>query len=200
MNSSFAFDIGGTTFESNHVALFELQFRGILDRDDPLLLRNITGEHVEEGGFARAGSPRNNNVEPRLNRASEQGQHGLGERLICQQVIFSNGDVPETTNRHVRAINGQRRDDHVHTGAIGQAGIHHRRRFIDTTADRRNNLVNDVHQVRIILEHDLGLFELAPSLDVNLLGSINEDVSDCGILQQRLQRTQTKDLVQNLKR
>jgi len=43
----------------------------------------------------------------------------------------------ETANRHRRSVQRQWRNDGVHARAIGQARIHHRRRFINSAADAR---------------------------------------------------------------
>ncbi len=46
----------------------ELQFRGILYRDDPFFWRDETREDIQEGGFATTGASRNQNIAPFLYR------------------------------------------------------------------------------------------------------------------------------------
>ena len=53
-------------------------------------------------------------------------------------------------------------------------------------------------QVRIVLEHDVRFLEPAFSFDVNLVVAVDENVRDVGIREQRLERTQPEDLVQNV--
>ena len=50
---------------------------------------------------------------------------------------------------------GQRRDDGVDAGAVGQAGVDHRRRLVNAAADRRDDPVDDAHDVVVVLEDDV---------------------------------------------
>ena len=47
---------------------------------------------------------------------------------------------------------GERVDDRVDTGAVGQAGVDHRRRLVDATADLAHDLVDDAPEVRLVDE------------------------------------------------
>ena len=85
----------------------------------------------------------------------------------------------------MRTVDGEWGDDYVNAGPVRQSSVHHRRRFIHAPSNRRHNLVNDVHQVRIVLEHDLGFFQNSCPLDVHFLVSVDQDVADGRILQQR---------------
>ncbi len=50
----------------------------------------------------------------------------------------------------------------------------------------------------VVPEHDVGLFELAVPLDVDLIEPVDEDVGDVGVAQQRLERTETEQLVEHV--
>ena len=60
----------------------------------------------------------------------------------------------------------------------GQARVHHRARLVDAAADRADDALDDLHQVRVVLEHDVGLLELAFALDVDLVEAVDQDVGD----------------------
>ena len=45
---------------------------------------------------------------------------------------------------------------HVHTGAVGEAGVDHRVRLVDATADLAHDLVDDAPQVRLVDELHVG--------------------------------------------
>ena len=61
-----AFEVGGPGFQTRHVRLLQLQFGRVFDGDDALLARDEAGERVEQGGFAGAGSARDDDVQARL--------------------------------------------------------------------------------------------------------------------------------------
>ena len=62
----------------------------------------------------------------------------------------------------------KRRNDHVDARSIGQAGIHHRRRFIHSATDGGNDLIDDVHEVNVVLKRDVGFLKQSGPLNVNL--------------------------------
>src|ERR1700687_4210081 len=100
----------------------------------------------------------------------------------------------------MRTVDGERRDDHVYAGSVGETGVHHGRGFVHPPPDRGYDLVDNVHQVGIILETDIGFFQHARTLDVDLLGAVDQDVTDGRILKQWFQWAQAEDFVQDLKR
>src|SRR5256884_2395691 len=100
----------------------------------------------------------------------------------------------------MRSVDRQRRNYHVDARSISETGINHGRRLIDVPANARNDLVNDVHQVSIVLEANVGLFQNTGTFYIDLLMPIHQDVVDSRILQKRLQRPQPEDLVQNFQR
>ncbi len=53
---TLAFDIGRAGFQADDVFLLELQFGGVFDGDDAFGVRNVSGEHIQQRGFAGAGS------------------------------------------------------------------------------------------------------------------------------------------------
>ena len=65
----------------------------------------------------------------------------------------------ELTDRDGRTVERDRRNDGVDAGTIGQAGVDRRRRFVDATAERRNDAVDDAHDVLVVIEHHIGKFQ-----------------------------------------
>ncbi len=61
----------------------------------------------------------------------------------------------------------------------------------------RHDLVDDAQQVLSVAEGDGGQFEQALALDVDLLVGVDQNVGDAGILQQRLERPEAEDFVQD---
>ncbi len=60
------FEVRRTRLERHHVRLAELQLGGVLDRDDPFVLRDERGEHVERRRLAGPGAAGHEDVEPSL--------------------------------------------------------------------------------------------------------------------------------------
>ena len=58
VDGAVPFDVGRPGFHARHVRLAQPQFGGVFDGDDPLVLRDVGGEHVEQGRLAGAGAAR----------------------------------------------------------------------------------------------------------------------------------------------
>ena len=61
----------------------------------------------------------------------------------------------ETADGEAGPVNGQRRNNGVHTGAVGQTRVDHGRRFVDPPPDPGDDAVDDLHQVGIIFKAQL---------------------------------------------
>ena len=70
--------------------------------------------------------------------------------------------------------------------------------FVDAPADRRDDLVDDAQQVRLVLEAHRRRLEHAGALDVDAFVAVDQDVVDGRVLQQRLDRPEAGHLVDDL--
>src|SRR5208282_5457489 len=197
---ALAFDVGRASFETDDVFLLELQFGCVFDGDDALGIRNVSGEDVENGGFAGAGASGNDHIEAALDHGREQFQHGFGQGFVVEHVARGDGIAAKAANRETGAIERQRRNDGVDARAILQAGIDHGRRFIDAAADARHDAVDDLHEVLVVFERQAGDFELASALDVDAVEAVDENVGNGGIFEQRFEWAQAKNFVEDLAR
>ena len=89
-------------------------------------------------------------------------------------------------------------NDRVDAGAVGQAGVDHRRRLVDAAADRGDDPVDDAHDVVVVLEDHVRELELARALDVDLARAVDHDLRDGVVTEERLQRPEADDLVGDL--
>ena len=64
----------------------------------------------------------------------------------------------------------------------------------------RHDLLDHLHQVRIVVERHVGEFELPVALDVHLLVRVDENVRDARIAQQRFERAEPEHLVVDVDR
>src|SRR5947208_8725409 len=108
--------------------------------------------------------------------------------------------MPETANREVWPVNREGRNDDIDTRSIRKSCVHHGRRLIHTPPDGRDDLVNDVHEVRVVLEHDVAFFEDAGTFHIDLLGAVDQDVIDGWILEQWFQWTKAENFIENFER
>ena len=77
-------------------------------------------------------------------------------------------------------------------------GIDHRARLVDAAADRADDALDDLHQVAVVAKEDVGQFEPAVALDVDLVETVDEDVGDVLVAQQRFERTEAEELVEDV--
>jgi hypothetical protein len=68
-------EVGRPCFERQHVLLLELDFRRVLDGHDALIIWNIGGEHVQQRGFAAAGTAGDDDVQPAFDAGFEKCRH-----------------------------------------------------------------------------------------------------------------------------
>ena len=62
----------------------------------------------------------------------------------------------------------------------------------------RHDALDDHAHVRLVLEADIGFDHAAGALDVDVVEAVDHDVADGRVLEQRLQRTQAEDLIEDL--
>ena len=193
-----ALDVGRAGLEPDHVRLAQLQFRRVFDGHDPVGGRDERGQDVEQRRLAGAGAAGDQNVEPGPDGRPQELEHRLGEALGAQEVFAGQRVALELSDRQVRAVDRERLDDRVDARAVGKTGIHHRRRVVDAPADGRHDAIDDLEQVAIVLEPDFGLLQPSAALDVDTLRGVHQDVRDVRVLDQRLERAEPEDLVQDL--
>ena len=70
------------------------------------------------------------------------------ERPEADEVVDLERLLGELPDGHERPADGERMHDHVHAGAVGEAGVDHRVRLVDPAADLADDLVDDAADVR----------------------------------------------------
>ena len=113
------------------------------------------------------------------------------------QIVCSERRSRKAPDRDEGTVDGQGRNNDIHTGAIGQARVHHRRRFIDAPSDGGNDLVDNVHQVCVVLEDDVGSLQHAAAFHIDYVVGVHQDVVDTRILQQWFERAEAEQLIKN---
>ncbi|MCY1177422.1 hypothetical protein D9M73_177310 [compost metagenome] len=126
------------------MGLLQLQFRGVFDGDDPFVVRDETGQHIEHGGLAAAGTAGNQHVQASTDNRLEQQGYGRGQRPHLNQAVGIEQVYRKAPDRHARAVDGQRRDNRVDPRTVLEPGVHQGRRLIDTPAQAGDDAVDDV--------------------------------------------------------
>ena len=79
-----------------------------------------------------------------------------------------------------------------------QTSVNHRAGFVDTTPNLRHDAVNDLQQVTVVTELDVGFFHLTAAFAVDVLGAVDQDIADRRIFQKKLQWAKSEDFVHDL--
>ena len=87
LDGPVAFDVGRPRLKPDDMLLLDLEFSRVFYGDNALIRRDITGKDVEQRGLTAAGSTRDNDVEPRLDRSLQHLQHGRRQHLVAQQIF-----------------------------------------------------------------------------------------------------------------
>ena len=101
-------------------------------------------------------------------------------------------------DREQRPVQRARRNDRVDARAVGKARVHPGLRFVDPAPDGGDDAVDDSQQMALALEAHRRRLEDAVPLHEHLPVRVDQDVGDRRILEQRLQRAQAQDLVEQL--
>ena len=156
------------------------------------------GEDVQGRGLAGAGAAGDEDVQAGFHAGAQEVEHLGRGGPEADQVVHGEGRGGELPDRDHGADERQRRDDGVDARAVGQTGVDHRAGLVDAATDRGDDPVDDPHHVVVVLEDDVGELELAGTFDVDLARPVDHDFGDGLITEERLQRTETDDLVGDL--
>ena len=166
----------GPGLEVDDVGLLELELGGVLDGDDPLAVGDEGGQHVEVGRLAGAGTAGHEDVElPRTQASTGDEVEGPGAEV--DEVLGGVRVLGELPDREHGAVQGQRRDDGVHAGAVGQAGVDHRRGLV-RRPDRRHDLVDHGAVLDVVGEGEVGVLDEAAALHPDVVVGVAHHLGD----------------------
>ena len=93
-------------------------------------------------------------------------------------------------------VDCQWRDDGIDARAVRQAGINHRRAFIDPPSRVANDALDDMHQMGVIAKLGATFVQLATALYEHTIGADHKNVSDFLIGEERLKWSEPKDVIE----
>jgi len=180
------------------VLLLQLQLRRVLDRDDALVGRDEPGEHVEQRRLAAARPAGDHDVEPRAHDPLEELPDLGDEGLERKQVVHLKGVDGKATDGQRRPVDRDGRDDGVDAGSVGQARVHHGRGLVDPAPHGRDDAVDDLLEVVVVLEAGPRELDLPVALHVDVAVGVHEDVRYRRVVHEGLDGPQPEDLVKDL--
>ena len=185
-----------TRLQTAEILMTEFQFRRILHRNDPLLLRDELRKNIQKRRLSGSGSSGHQNVPAGPNRLPEKQRHRTGQTAEPDQILVRQFFRRELPDRDQRTVKRQRRDDRIHPGPVLQSGIHHRRRRVDVPSQRLHNPLNDGLKMDLPVEFCRGPVEQSPAFHKNLFRTVDHDLRNIRVAQQRRERSQTDQIIQ----
>jgi hypothetical protein len=134
----------------------------------------------------------------RLDGGGQELRHLGLERADLDELVEGELRFRELADRDERPVDADRADGAVETRAVEEARVAQGVRFVDAATDRRDDLLDDAHQMRLVLEERRHGLEHAAALDEDVLVTVDEDVGDGRVLEERLERSQARHLVHHL--
>lgn len=198
-DGALALEVGRARLERHDVLLLKAQFSGILDGDDALALGDERRDYVERRRLTGASTARDEDIDARLDAGAQERCHLLVHRAEGNQVVDAKRRLGELADGQAWADERERRDDDVDTRAVLEARIDERRRFIDAAAKRRQNALDDVHEMRRVVELGIRQLELAHALDEDLARAIDHDLGDGIVLAQGLDRAEAEHFIADVR-
>src|SRR5437762_2072283 len=150
---------------------------------------------VEHGRLARTRASGDEDVQARLHARLQELEHLWRRGAEADQVLHREWRGRELSDGDDRSHQGERRDDRVHAGAIRETGVDHGARLVDAAADGRDDALNDLHHVLVVLERHVRELQATLTLDVDLLRAVDHHLGDRLVAEQWLQRAKAQDLV-----
>src|SRR5581483_3537543 len=113
--------------------------------------------------------------------------------LVESELLERDRARAEPPDRDARAVDRERRDDGVETGAVGEPCVDHRRGAVEPQPERRDDATDETYDRRGVESQRDGL-EPALPLDERATRAVEHDLGDRRVMEQGLERSQPRDL------
>src|SRR5579863_8362673 len=100
-----------------------------------------------------------------------------------------NRNATEFADRNEWTVHCQWRNNRIHPAAVWKPGIYHRLGLVNAPPHCGNNLIDYADEMPRVLEVNSGLFQPTLALNIDRAVSIDENIVDRVVLEQRLQWT-----------
>jgi hypothetical protein len=150
-------------FEADDVRLLQLQFGGVFTGDDALACFYVIGEAVQQRRLSRTRAPRNHDVATNSPDDLENFRACRRDGAEFRQLVESELVLLEFSNCQRRAVDRQRRRNHVDARTVQQSSVANRRGLVHPTSDLADDALANVHQLSPIAETNVR--QLNPAAD-----------------------------------
>ncbi len=106
----------------------------------------------------------------------------------------------ELSDRQLRTVQRQRRDDRVDSASVVQPSVHHRTGLVDAAANLGHDLVDGSPQVRLVGEGRLRAVQLTIALKPDVVVAVHHDFGQGGVMQKWLQGAEPENVIGDLLR
>src|SRR5712692_2152859 len=176
----------------------QLELCGVLDGHDALRLRDEFRERVEERCLSTAGAAADDDVGARRHGRREEAR-GLWADRVERDEILKAEQLWELADRDRRSLQGERRDDDVHAEPrFRYACVDRGARLVDAPPEPPQDPLDDRHDVRLVVERDVGALDDPVALDEHLARCVDHDLLDLGVVKQRLDRAVAEHVVDDV--
>jgi hypothetical protein len=118
--------VGRSSLEAEHVRLGQPQLGGVLDRDDPFIVRDERRQDAEKRGLPRAGASGHDDVGATPHACREERERPRTERAAKHELLGPERHGRELPDVESRTAERKGRHDRVHPAAVRQSSIHPR--------------------------------------------------------------------------
>src|SRR3990172_8740153 len=197
-HGALALDVRRARLEAHDVVLHETELRGVLDGDDALVLGDEARHDVEQRRLPGARTAGDEDVQARFDARAEELHHLRGRRAELDVVLGHDPGLRELPDGDDRTVQRERRDDDVHARAVREPRVLVGLRLVHPAADRSDDALDDAHDVVVVPKGHVREHELALALDVGAERPVHHDLGGGIVVQERLDRTEAEDLVEDL--
>ncbi|MCY1516461.1 hypothetical protein D9M68_510940 [compost metagenome] len=165
------------------MGLLQLQFGRVFDGDDAFVMRDETGQHIEHGGLAGAGTARDQHIQTPAHDRLEHQRDGRRQGTHLDQAFAAQEIDREATDRQARPVDGKGRDDGIDPRTILESRIHQGRGLVDASTQAGDDAIDDVQEVLVITKAHIGALQLAVALHEDRSMAVDQDVGHAVVRQ-----------------
>ena len=186
--------IGVASLQTDQILdALDLQLRRVLDGDDTLILGDVVRQRIQEGGLAGAGTSADEDVILGLHQHLQLVCDLLRQRPVLNELGNGHRGLGELSDGDRGAAQGNGRQHHIDTGAVGKPGVADRVGLIDLTARKAHDPLDDILQLPLALELLVQLEQPSILLDEYVFRPVDHHFRDGVILDDGVQQAKATD-------
>ncbi len=183
---SHALGVGGMSLETDPMP-GDRELGSIFDGHDSLSCRYQSPKDIEQRRLARAGTARDDDGPVGDHRLTETLCLLDGGSLALDELVQAAYRLSETANGEHRMVHRGRWDHYVQPASVGEPCSRHRRRSVNSQAQRSQHAINRSHQGTVPRKRHLHRLERTAALHPDLLSTVDQHVRDLRVAEKGLE-------------